>query len=258
MDIYQHFRKEEEPFIDKVLSWKEEVERYYQRKLTDFLDPREQQITEMLIGKNDDLVQISRYGGNPYCERCRVILAPFYETIQEEDFELVLLQATYPTKFITLSHRDVMGAFLSLGIKRQKLGDILVENGIIQLLTTSDIAPYIITNMTSIKKASITLEEEPLQNMMEKPVNWKESEKTVSSLRLDAIVKEIYHISRKAAAEYIQRGYIKVNFKMVEDTKFNLQAGDIISFRGKGRSKVVAINGKTKKDKWRITTAILI
>ena len=49
MDLYQHFRPEEHPFIDQVISWKEIVMRTYQRKLTDFLNPRQHQIAQQLI-----------------------------------------------------------------------------------------------------------------------------------------------------------------------------------------------------------------
>ncbi|MYL58698.1 RNA-binding protein, partial [Virgibacillus halodenitrificans] len=41
MELYQHFRKEEQPFIDQVMSWKEDVEQKFEHKITDFLDPRE-------------------------------------------------------------------------------------------------------------------------------------------------------------------------------------------------------------------------
>ena len=44
MSIYQHFRPEERGFIDQALNWKDFVENKYAPKLTDYLDPREQQI----------------------------------------------------------------------------------------------------------------------------------------------------------------------------------------------------------------------
>lgn len=257
MSIYQHFRAEEQPFIDQVLSWKEHVERTFQAKLTDFLDPREQQIIETLIGETNDDVQVKLYGGGTYTERKRIVIAPYYEEITPELFDITLMQASYPDKFITLTHPDVMGAFLSLGINRKKLGDIFVENGKIQIIMASEIAPYILANLRAIKKANITLVEKPLTELMEKALVWMESDKTVSSLRLDTVLKEIYNLSRRNASEFIMKKLVKVNFKVVEDAKFNLQAGDLISLRGKGRSKLVRINGQTKKDKFKITTAIL-
>lgn len=257
MEIYQHFREEEQSFIDQVLSWIEQVERTYQVKLTDFLDPREQQIVDMLIGTSAGEIKMYKHGGNESSERSRIILAPMYESIEEDAFQLTLLQASYHEKFVTVTHPDVMGAFLSQGIKRQKLGDITVGDGIIQIVAADEIAPYIISNLTSIKKAKIRLEEKPLTSLISKQSNWKTSDKTVSSLRLDAVVKVIYHISRKEAAELIGKQLVKVNFKIVDDTKFTLEEGDLLSLRGKGRSRLDCINGQTKKGNWKITIAIL-
>ncbi|KKE78048.1 RNA-binding protein [Oceanobacillus caeni] len=257
MDIYQHFRKEEHGFIDQVLSWKEQVERTFSPKLTDFLDPREQQIIEMLIGTNHDDLKLSFFGGSNHNERKRAIIAPFYEEITQESYQLSLLQANYHEKFITLEHRDVMGTFLSLGIKRKKLGDIFAGNGKIQIVVAKEISTYVLTTLHSIKKANITFEEIPLIHFIQMKNEWTESEKTVSSLRLDAVLKEIYHISRKDSAECIKKQLVKVNYKVVEEVNFPLQEGDLISLRGKGRSKIVKMNGQSKKEKWKITIAIL-
>ncbi|WP_100011033.1 RNA-binding protein [Lentibacillus sediminis] len=257
MDIYQHFRKEEQGFVDQALSWKEEVEWSYQSRLTDFLDPREQQIVEMLTGTRQDELKISLYGGDPHTERCRMIIVPWYEEISEDSFQLTLLEASFPAKFIRLEHRDAMGAFLSLGIKRSKLGDIVVGDGVVQIIAAAEIAPYIQTNLTSIKKAKTDFREKPLSSLLKKEMKWVETDKTVSSLRLDVILKEIYPISRKEATEAISKLQAKVNFRVVDDSKFELQEGDLISLRGKGRSKLVSINGRTKKDKWKITAAVL-
>ncbi|WP_099158010.1 RNA-binding protein [Virgibacillus ndiopensis] len=256
MDIYQHFRRDEQPFLDQVLSWKEQVEKTYQEKLTDFLDPREQQIMDTLIGTNHEVL-LHVFGGGIHTERKRALLAPFYEEITDDDFGLTLMQASYQDKFISLTHRDVMGAFLSLGIKRKKFGDIYVGNGIVQIVMADEIAPFVRANLTAIKKAKIKLEEKPMSQLLEIERNWVASDKTVSSLRLDAVLKEIYNVSRKDAADLITKSFVKVNYKVVEDTAFILQEGDLISVRGKGRSKLNGINGQSKKGKWKIQAAIL-
>ncbi|HEX6594855.1 MAG TPA: YlmH/Sll1252 family protein [Bacillota bacterium] len=257
MDLYQHFRPEEHPFIDQVISWKEIVMRTYQRKLTDFLNPRQQQIVDMLIGANDYELTVGQFGGGPFTERKRAIIAPYYEEMKNHSYKITLMQASYQKKFITLQHRDVLGAFLSLGIKRDKLGDIIVENGTIQILCATEIAHYVRLNLTSIKNATIQLEEKPLSKLIEKKLVWQESMTTVSSLRLDNVIKEIYNISRKEASEMIAKKLVKVNFKVIEDAKFQLQPEDLLSVRGKGRSKLVAVHSRTRKDRLRITTARL-
>ncbi|MFC0524061.1 RNA-binding protein [Pontibacillus salicampi] len=256
MELYQHFRKEEQPFIDQVLQWRDNVLTKFTPQLTDFLNPREQLIFQSLIGNHDEL-QWGVYGGAEQAERKRVYLAPFYEEIHNSDFHVTLLEATYPSKFVTLEHRDVLGAFMSLGIKRGKLGDLIVTNNRIQILVASEIASYVIMNLTGIKQAGIQLEEKDMTALLSSEEEWEESSGTVSSLRLDAILKEMYQISRQKASDYIQKGYVKVNFRMVEDPAFTLQEKDIISLRSKGRSQLQTIEGKTKKDKWRIITAKL-
>ncbi|MBM7552835.1 RNA-binding protein [Thalassobacillus pellis] len=256
MDIYQHFRPEERPFIDQVLSWQEEVSRSYQSKLTDFLDPREQHIFQTILGNHPDF-RWELYGGSEGAERKRGVLAPYYEHIDQESFQITLLQATFPEKFVTVSHPDVLGAFMSLGIKRKKVGDLIVKDGTIQLVVAAEITDYVRMNLTGIKKASVQFDEIPLDQLVENKEHWQHTDATVSSLRLDVIVKEIYGMSRQKASLLIEKGEVKVNFRVVEDSSFQLESGDMISIRGKGRSKLTEILGKTKKEKYKISTSQL-
>ncbi|GAB4072392.1 RNA-binding protein [Barrientosiimonas marina] len=257
MDIYQHFRKEEQPFIDQVLSWLDQVEKTYQSKLTDFLNPREQKIVDMLTGTSMMDLRVLKHGGSINAERQRVIIAPEYEEVTEDAFQLTLLQGTYHTKFVSLTHRDVMGAFLSIGLKRQKLGDIIVENGLVQIITAQEMAPFVLTNLTEIKHTHTRLSEKPLSSAVAGSGDWVTSDHIVTSLRLDTVVTAIYRLSRKTAADMIAKGYVKVNYQVIDDRKFSVDAGDMISIRGKGRSRLVSFNGYTKKDKVSITAAIL-
>lgn len=256
MEIYQHFRKEEHSFIDQVLAIRDDVEMRYQRKLTDFLNPREQMILRTIMGSDPDLV-FGFSGGAKSTERKRAIIAPEYETIEEEDFKLTLLEATYPEKFITLEHRDVLGAFMSLGIKREKLGDLIVQEGVVHIVAASEISDFIKMNLTGIKKANVAFSEKPMNTLLKSNETWQTKETTVSSLRLDVMTKEIYGMSRKKAGMHIEAGHVKVNHRTVEDTAFQLEEGDLISLRGKGRSRLKEVKGQTKKEKFRVTTAIL-
>ena len=86
MSIYQHFRKHEHPFVDQVISWKEQVERTYTSYLTDFLDPREQQIVSSIVGSSNEEIKFIFFGGGDETERRRGIIAPFYEEISDKQF----------------------------------------------------------------------------------------------------------------------------------------------------------------------------
>ncbi|RPF56066.1 RNA-binding protein [Aquisalibacillus elongatus] len=257
MDIYQHFRPEEQSFIDQALDWKEQVDVQYKTVVTDFLDPREQTIFESIIGKQSDM-QLLFYGGYGQAERKKAILAPFYESVENDQFHITLLEGTYNQKFVNLSHRDVLGTLMSLGIQRKKIGDLIVDDGVFQILIDEEIAIFIQMQLTKIKNTSITLKDVSLDHITKQDHHWAERETTVSSTRLDVILKDIYQISRQKAQDYIKKEAVKVNYRVVKDASFTLQPGDLISVRTKGRSKLLDILGETKKGKIRIRAAKLI
>lgn len=257
MSIYQHFRKHEHPFVDQVLSWKEQVERTYTSYLTDFLDPREQQIVSSIVGSSNEEIKFIFFGGGDETERRRGIIAPYYEEISDKQFEMTLLEGTFDNKFNRLKHRDILGAFMSLGIDRKKIGDIFVADDHFQIIITEELTSYMIMNLQQIKKARINLKERAFSHLIRKQDQWITTNQTVSSLRLDIMVKEIYRMSRKDAVTYIKGNRVKVNHTDIDDPSVQVVAEDLISVRGHGRSKVVEINGVTRKDKIRVTTARL-
>ena len=138
MSIYQHFRPEEKEFIDQVLNWRNQVESTYAGKLTDFLDPREQQIVKSLIGENAE-IKYAFFGGYSGAERKRAFLYPDYHQIEEEDFQISLFEVEYAKKFVTIEHPQVLGSLMSLGLKRAKFGDILIQNDVVQLIVSKEI-----------------------------------------------------------------------------------------------------------------------
>ncbi|MCL6574001.1 MAG: RNA-binding protein [Bacillus sp. (in: Bacteria)] len=251
MNIYQHFRPEEREFIDQVVHWKNFVETQYSPKLTDFLDPRQQHILNVLIGENGDVLY-KLFGGNFDVERKRALIFPDYLTADEDEFQISLFEIQYPTKFVTIEHRQVLGTLMSLGLKRGKFGDILIKDETIQFFAAKEISDYIKGNVESIGKAGVKLIETPIHNAIASGELWDEFELTVASLRLDAVISAIYHLSRQKSQMFIQQGLVKVNWSLTENPSFVCGINDMISVRGQGRSKVIIIEGKTKKDKWRI------
>ncbi|MFS0861411.1 RNA-binding protein [Fredinandcohnia sp. 179-A 10B2 NHS] len=251
MNLYQHFRKEEHAFIDQVLEWRENVEEQYSPKLIDFLDPREQEIVKLVIGSSGDtLVEFS--GGKESCERKRALIYPSYFQPNEEDFMLSYFEIQYPTKFVTIDHRKVLGSLMSLGLKRSKFGDIVTNEERVQLVVATEISDYIQMNFNSVGRATVSLKEIHSKDLLEIKDQWAEQAVTVSSLRLDVVLASIYQISRQKAQAFIENGLVKVNWKKIEHSSFECKEEDVLSLRGYGRSKLHTIDGKTKKDKWKI------
>ena len=251
MSIYQHFRPEEREFIDQVINWKEYVEQNYAPKLTDFLDPREQQILSTVIGKHPD-VKWELFGGAPGVERKRAFLYPEYLEAKEEDFQVKLFGIDYAKKFVNIEHRQVLGSLMSLGLKRGKFGDILIDGNEVQFFAAEEVADYIRLQLESIGRASIGLSELPLEKAAGFAEEWNEMTTTVSSLRLDTVISALFNLSRQKSQLIIQHGQAKVNWTGIENAAFECGEGDVISVRGYGRAKIITIEGKTKKDKYRV------
>lgn len=251
MNIYQHFRPEEREFIDQVLQWKDFVENSYSPKLTDFLDPREQQIIKTIIGNGSE-IKVAFFGGLEENERTRALIYPDYLNVEKDDFNIQLFEVEYATKFITIEHPQVLGSLMGLGLKRGKFGDIIIQNDRVQFLVGKEISDYIRMQLTHIGRSSISLKEIRLEEGLYIQDSWQEISTTVSSLRLDTIMSALLNISRQRSQEYIRAGRVKVNWTTIENPAFDCDVADMISVRGFGRSKIISIEGRTKKDKLRI------
>lgn len=180
MSIYQHFRKEEKVFIDSCIQWRSYVEKYYSPKLTNFLTPREQQIVSALIGKNNEC-KVRFFGGHVNAERKRAIIYPEYYELSEADFEITLLNVSYNQKFNDLQHRQILGTLMSLGLTRDKFGDVLIAKGNVQVLVSEDISEYVIANVIKIGNAGVKLNRLQLDDVIEVVNDWQESTTTASS-----------------------------------------------------------------------------
>ncbi|MCP3742749.1 RNA-binding protein [Rossellomorea sp. BNER] len=254
--IYQHFRSEEKDFIDQVLEWRNYVETNYAPKLTDFLDPRQQRILISIIGQHQE-VKYSLFPNSELVERKRVLIYPDYYIPSCEDYNVALYRLNYPVKFITLDHRQILGSILSLGIKREKFGDIILNQPIVQFMVAEEVSSYVQMHLNQIGKNKVSLDRVSFDQLIQSEEKWKEKVLTVSSLRLDVIIASTYNISRQKAKDYIAGGIVKVNWKNVEQVSFDVEEGDVLSVRGLGRSKLISIEGRTKKEKWRIVAGLL-
>lgn len=250
--LVQHFRKEEQPFIEQVASWLREVEDRYTPKLTDFLDPRQRFIVSAVIGQSEDC----RYEGNGLftdAERQRMLIYPSYFEPVVEDFQMVVFSIRYPSKFISLKHPDVLGALLSLGLDRTKFGDIRIDEQQVQFIVASEVADFVRMHLTSIHKVKVHIEavqeNEPLIEVADE---WLEEAHTVSSMRLDVILAKLLNVSRQKSQALIAGKKVRVNWTERDSASFEIHEGDIVSVRGYGRMKVLMIEGRTKKDKIRI------
>jgi RNA-binding protein YlmH len=217
---------------------------------SDFLSLSEQTILQQNRQKLETDFQV--YGGYEYAERQMVAFIPdalFYEW--EYPMRPVQICAAYPKFAEALTHRDVLGALMSLGIERSKIGDLIVNDDQMLFFAKEEILPYIRENLTSIRHTVVTLE--PLSTEINYTPKLERREAIVTSNRLDAVIAAICKLSRSGALKLIQEGKIFINGAECLHNTYYCKPGDLISIRGFGKVRFGETLGVTKKDRIRFS-----
>lgn len=247
MDIYQHFRKEEQVFIEQIFDWIQQVNIQYVPYLTNFLNPRQIFILESVMGQFEDL-NYQTYGGYKGSEQQRVFIYPPYYEPNEKDFELVLFEINYPSKFAELSHGQILGSIMATGISRSNLGDIITDGQRWQFVFDQKMSTFIKLNLEKIGNIHINLEEKSFNERIDSISEWEVEEVIVASMRIDVFLARALNISRNRAKQLIENQKIKNNWVQVDRPDLEVEERDILSIRGYGRLQIQQQIRTTKKD----------
>ncbi len=160
------------------------------------------------------------------------------------------LEAAFPAD-AELSHRDILGALMGLGITREKLGDILLDHGRCQVLVLRDALPILLSQWESAGRWKMKLREIPLEQLEAKPPQVKTIRDTVAALRLDAVLAAGFSTSRSKAADLVSAGRVSVNHRGVrQGGPDGGGRGDVLSCRGLGKCVVKEVLGQSKKGRF--------
>ena len=183
------------------------------------------------------------------CDR-RVIA---FNKSEWSDYPVRLLEIRCNTKFSKLEHKDYLGSIMALGIKREKIGDVILKgDDVCYLATYEKIADFIIANLHKVKKLSC--ECRILDDLSEIPKpEYKEEVINVASKRLDSIVSELANISRSKACDLISKGLVLVDYAQVTDKSYDVEEDVRITIRKIGKFKVKETLGTTKSGRLKIT-----
>ena len=149
-----------------------------------------------------------------------------------------------------LSHRDILGALMGLGITREKLGDILLDHGRCQVLVLRDALPILLSQWESAGRWKMKLREIPLEQLEAKPPQVKTIRDTVAALRLDAVLAAGFSTSRSKAADLVSAGRVSVNHRECAKADRTVGEGDVLSCRGLGKCVVKEVLGQSKKGRF--------
>ena len=219
-------------------------------------------ITDWLIGINFTSVATLKYGNGKLLNIGRVIL-PTVKLVYDRDMEIKnFVPKTYfeiegNFKFKSISHRDYLGALLNLGIKREKIGDIIIHDNFCQVVVSEDICDFIIINLEKVSKNKVKVKEITVKDIIESEQNFKEISFTVSSLRLDSVIGGVYNLSRSESLKIIKGEKVHVDYEKIISPSKEIKTNSLISVRGHGRA-IIEIGDMTKKGRIKIRAKIII
>ena len=236
--ILRYFRAGgDEELAAKLLDLAEGAHRSRKFRVSDFLDPHGCNVAE-IVAANFANVKVA------------FVAEDFFG---QPDFGMVCFKVEWDKRYYELSHRDILGAFMGMGCKREILGDIIFIPEGAQFVADKSFTTYIMNNLTQIGSAPVSLTEITEADLLQKEEKVKVISATVAALRLDAVAAAGYGVSRSRMADEIKGQNVKVNWKEAKNAAQPVSEGDIISFRSRGRVEVAEIRGTTKKGRLSIT-----
>ena len=213
-----------------------------------FFDERQCAEAEQWCRYNAGDLQYGFFGG--FSDARRRILAFYHDYSAEyitEELPIVCLTFIFRNED-RLSHRDFLGSFMALKLKRDTIGDIVIKEGMAQAAVNETAARDITMSISKIGRTGVKItDSRPFELTLAETEEFRETSCTAASLRLDCIVAAAAKISREKAAALIRSEKTEVNHLPVSSVSAELKEGDILSIRGCGRFILSGINGTTKK-----------
>ena len=232
-----------------------------------FLSDREQDLARAALGRAGVRDGWRFDGGWPEAERRVLCLEPEYKHKTKQKKHKQKPEYSYgecPVRCVQLqcralpgaalpAHKDYLGSLMGLALKREALGDILLPAdapGTAYVFALEPAAKLICRELcqagrTEVSTRLLEPEEIPAFSAPERQLLTA----TVSSLRLDAVLSAMLHVSRGTAAELNEAGRVEINHLPVEKPHAPVYEQDVFTVRGKGRFRLTALPGKSKKDR---------
>lgn len=254
--INKYTNEEDKLFVAKILDKIKLSKTRNKIENTDFLNMYEQKICKNLL----EITKEQNYTFYTPCEGLEKSILLVYPEKYEQIFEnnkfnysnvISVIRITLPNELIGgYSHKDYLSGIMKLGIKREKVGDIVAfENGA-DIVCCKDITTYLLNNIPELTRFSkAKIEQIDLQEIRKPEIKKEQKRITVASLRLDGIVAELANCSRNEACRIIGEQRVMVNYEYEMKNSKILNEKDIVVIRGKGKFEISEIQGETKKGK---------
>lgn len=250
--ILSDYKKQEDKILLAQILDKIEFSKQREKlEYTDFLDMYQVSLVKNFM-KKIDFENYILYGGFENSERKTLIVYP-------EKYNMTMIEKNYSKiiKVISISlsdeekgrysHRNYLGGIVKIGMKREKVGDIIVADDGADILVKEESAETLkqeLGTLTRFENAKIEIVE--LDNLREQEIKLEELNIIVPSLRLDNFVSDLAKTSRSKAVQIIDSERVFINGQNETKASKQIKIGDVITIRGKGRFVVKEFSGTTR------------
>lgn len=219
---------------------------------TDFLSQGEQ--SEILkIEKELNFLPHRFFGGNEGCERQMLRFGSEEMLGYDEEFPIRCLKVSPLSEKYSdeLTHRDFLGALMNLGIERAVIGDIIVREHTGYIFFEEGMSEFLCENLNKVKHTNVRCEVCESCPEEARP-KFSNEELNIPSGRADAVVAEVFRLSRSRSQELFKNGNIFINGKQCENSSAILREGTTVSVRGYGKFIYDGMLAETRKGRLRV------
>lgn len=156
-----------------------------------------------------------------------------------------------------LTHRDFLGALLNLGIERDTLGDIVIRENIGYLFCKEDIADYIVSEITRVKKTDVTAK---ITADIPEGDLYRTERRRIQAVgeRLDAVIAKTFSLSRDDSSMLFKKRLVYADGRQIDSTSYIPKRGEKISVRGHGRFIYLGYETQSRKGKLNIEVDVYV
>lgn len=234
---------ETELFLARINDIANQTRKSEKPKFLGFLSSEQAFLAKQTLEKQN--IKFDFFGGYPNAQR--KVLACLPDWAGDTVYPITAVTFRF-RKTDVLKHRDFLGAILGLGLKRESVGDILIEEGRAIVFLLDEICDYVLTQIEKIGRTGVKATfgfEEPLPES-ETLAQFSE---TVASLRLDCVVSSLANVSRAESTRLIELGLVSINSMVCSKTVKTVNSGDILTIRGKGKFIIDDVSEKSRKNR---------
>ncbi|MBO4834887.1 MAG: hypothetical protein J5483_02130 [Lachnospiraceae bacterium] len=242
--------KQNEFFQNRILDLSEQARNQGVYACSHFLTPLEQDIVLSMKG---DLFDLSFTGGNDGAIRKIAVFGSVSSLGYEWEDPIHVLQISpLSEKYAEeLSHRDYLGALMSLGIDRSLTGDILVRDKEAFVYVLETIIPFLTESLTQVRHTSVICQE-TTADIPQLEIQYQTLHANLASERLDLLVAFLTGSKRETAKALLGGQKVFVNGRLKENAGYPIEAGDEITIRGYGKFIYDGITGTSRKGRCNI------